>query len=559
LISGEVRALREDLFTFLVGGEAGHGVKKTGSVAAGILADMGRAVFQMDDYQSLIRGGHNFSVVSTAVDEISSHYMKANLVVALDDRSYRMHREHLRQDGVMVFNADQVEGGEGVGVPMTTEAEKHPRSDLILGVGAVAVLACALGWDREKIRGIVEASYPGGAEDNVAYAGRIYELAEEHIKGRIELASGDRRRPVLSGNQAIGLGALAAGLDVYLAYPMTPESPLLHFLAEQAEQFSIAVMHPESEVAVANMAIGAASAGARAMVGTSGGGLALMDEALSLAGMTETPLLCILGSRPGPATGVPTYTEQGDLKFALHKGHGEYSRIVASPGSIGEAGRLAAELLDLAWKFQTPAIMLTEKHLAESRTTVDLDLENMAWAEPSMHQNGEYQRYRDTDDGVSPALFPPSDQIIKWNSYEHDQAGITTEKAEIIARMHDKRFRKGQSLVGHLKEIRTVNVFGQSGPLIFTYGSSTMSVLEALRVLEADARVVQPIYLEPLPVWDLEKYLGSAPIVVEQSRAGQFAHLLREKMDMEPAAVIRRYDGRPFEPAELARQIEEVI
>ena len=279
-----------------------------------------------------------------------------------------------------------------------------------------------------------------------------------------------------------------------------------------------------------------------------------MDEAFSLAGMTETPLLCILGSRPGPATGVPTYTEQGDLKFAMNKGHGEYPRIVASPGHIAEAYRLAAQLLDLAWQFQTPAIMITEKHLAESRMTVELDLKEAVWAGALMHREGTYGRYKDADDGLSPMLFPPSSEVIKWNSYEHDEAGITTEKAEIIAQMHDKRFHKGESLVGHMKELQTVNVYGQSGPLIFTYGSSTLSVLEALRVLDTDARVVQPIYLEPLPVWDLEKYLGSAPVVVEQSRTGQFANLLREKMDMEPAAVIRRYDGRPFEPVELARQ-----
>ena len=551
--------MKDDLMTFLVGGEAGHGVKKAGSVAAGIFAGMGRNIFQMDDYQSLIRGGHNFSVISTAMDEITSHYMKADLSVALDAGSYRMHREHLAEDGIMVFNSDQVKDGQGLGIPMTAEANKYARPDLILGVGAVVALACGLGWDREKTGQVIGEVYPGGAEDNVAYAGRIYGLVEGRLKGRFALRSGERRRTVLSGNQAIGLGALAAGLDTYLAYPMTPASPLLHFLAEQAEEFGIVVMHPESEVAVANIAVGAAAAGARTMVGTSGGGLALMDEALSLAGMTETPLLCILGSRPGPATGVPTYTEQGDLKFAMNKGHGEYPRIVASPGHIEEAYRLAAQLLDLAWQFQTPAIMITEKHLAESRMTVELDLKEAVWAGALMHREGTYGRYRDAEEGISPLLFPPSAEIIKWNSYEHDQSGITTERAETVARMHDKRFRKGESLVRRMKEMRTVNVYGQSGPLIFTYGSSTMSVLEALRLLGADARVVQPIYLEPLPVWDLEKYLGSAPVVVEQSRAGQFASLLREKLDMEPAAVIRRYDGRPFEPAELARQIEEVI
>jgi 2-oxoglutarate ferredoxin oxidoreductase subunit alpha len=551
--------MRGDVFTFLVGGEAGHGVKKAGSVAAQLFSSAGNQVFQMDDYQSLIRGGHNFSVVSVSTEEIFSHYMKADLVVALDARSYHLHRNHLSERGIMVFNSDEVKKGQGVGIPLSSAAGRFPRPDLILGVGAVAILGAALGLEKERIHQLIGEEYPRGIEDNIAYADEIADRIGKKLKGAFSLESGEHKRPLLSGNQAVGLGALAAGLDVFLAYPMTPSSPLLHFLADHAREFGLAVMHPESEVAVANIAIGAAAAGARTMVGTSGGGLALMDEALSLAGMTETPLLCILGSRPGPATGVPTYTEQGDLGFAMHKGHGEYPRIVASPGSVAEAYRLSAELLDLAWRFQTPAILLTSKHLAESRMTVELETDEVPWAQPVMHQGKGYKRYLDTEDGVSPVLFPPSAEVIKWNSYEHDEMGITTEEAEVIARMHDKRFRKGETLTRVLKEIQTVNVYGQSGPLIFTYGATTMSVREALRAGDIEARVVQPVYLDPLPVWDLEKYIGSAPIVVEQSRAGQFAGLLREKLDMEPAAVLRRYDGRPFDPRELARQIEEVI
>jgi 2-oxoglutarate ferredoxin oxidoreductase subunit alpha len=551
--------MKREVFTFLVGGRAGEGVKKAGSVAAHLFASMGRCVFQMDDYQSLIRGGHNFSVISTSTGDITSHYMKANLVVALDARSYQLHQDHLADDGIMVFNSDEVEGGKGLGIPLKALAEKYPRPELRVGVGAIATLAAALNLGKERLRSVIKEEYPRDIQNNIAYADSIYELARPALGGKFHLKGGKRTRPILSGNQAMGLGAVAGGLDVYLGYPMTPSSPLLHFLAARAEEFGLAVAHPESEIAVANMAIGAAAAGARAMVGTSGGGFALMDEAFSLAGMTEIPLLCILGSRPGPATGVPTYTEQGDLRFALHKGHGEFPRMVASPGSVEEAYSLASEMLSLVWRFQTPGVLLTEKHLAESKMTVDIDVEKARWPEPKMHAKGEYRRYLDTEDGISPLLFPPSKQIIKWNSYEHDEAGITTERAKVIAQMHDKRQRKGEAIVAHLKDLKTVNEYGEKGVLIFTYGSTTMSVLEALRAGGIEARVIQPVFLEPLPTWELERHIGRAPVVVEQSRAGQFSNLLREKVGIEPRAVIKRYDGRPFDPLELAEEIKGVM
>jgi 2-oxoglutarate ferredoxin oxidoreductase subunit alpha len=309
------------------------------------------------------------------------------------------------------------------------------------------------------------------------------------------------------------------------------------------------------------MAIGAASAGARVMVGTSGGGFALMEEAYSFAGMAEVPFLCIMSSRPGPSTGVPTYTEQADLLFALGQGHGDFPRIVASPGTVAEAHTLAAELLSLVWDYQVTGMLLTEKHLSESGITVELDTGSAAWPDPALHEGGDYKRYLQTDNGVSPMLFPPSSELINWNSYEHDELGITTEEGEEIAAMHDKRCRKGDALVGRIREMRTVNRFGDKGPVIVTYGSTLMSVMEALRAGGIDARVVQPVYLEPFPVWEFEDLAGSEdePIVVEQSCTGQFARVLQEKTGIRAREVIKRYDGRPFEPNELAKQLSSII
>ena len=548
--------MAKDVFTFLVGGKAGEGIKKTGSVAAHLFSSMGREVFLMDDYQSLIRGGHNFTVVSSSARPITSHHMKADVVVALNERSYERHLKDVAEGGILVYNSDSVSGVEGVGLPLTTEARKYPNPGLRLGVGALTALVVSMGLNRRTLEKLIKKEYRRDVENNIAYATAIYDAAREKIDARFKLGEAGTEKPIITGNQAIALGAVAGGLDVYFAYPMTPVSPILHYLAVHDRDFGVAVVQPENEIAAFNMAIGSTFVGAKAMVATSGGGFGLMQEAFSLAGMVESPVLCVLGSRSGPSTGMATYTEQGDLRFAIHQGHGEFARIVASPGSVEEAFYLTAEMLDMVWRFQTPGIMLTEKHLAESAMTVHIDANQAKWPGPVLHGEGEHELYPDTDADVSPRMFPPSMDLVKWNSDEHDQKGFTTEDPTMASKMHEKRVRKNNTIVEHMKKMKTVNVFGSRGPVIITYGSTTMSVLEALRTGDIEATVVQPIYLEPLPVWELDKYAGTGVIVVEQSCAGQFAALLEERVGIRPRASIRRYDGRPFEPSELAAKIK---
>ncbi len=569
--------MSRDVFTYLVGGKAGEGVKKAGSVSANLFAEMGRFAFQYDDYQSLVRGGHNFSVVTTATRDVGSHYGKADLIVALDALSYGKHRGSLAPGGVLVCDPESVPGADAarnsadgsapddgpgtvVTVPIRAEAKKYPLPGLRVGVAGAATLCAVTGLTADALEELIRAEYPRDLENNVAYGRAIYAAVLAATDVRFPLERGDRARPLLAGNECIALGAVAAGLDVYAAYPMTPSSSLLHYLAKHDDELGVTVMHPESEIAVANIAVGAASMGARAMVGSSGGGFALMEEALSFAGMAEIPLLCMLSARSGPSTGVPTYTEQADLRFALNQGHGEFSRVVASPGSFAEAYRVTAELMDIAWRFQTVGIVLTEKHLSECSATVDIDVEGAAWPEPSLALTGAYRRYAVTEDVVSPMLFPPSGELVKWSSYEHDEYGVTTEDGETITLMHDKRNRKLATIEEHVKNLSTVVWHGDpDAPLIFTYGSTTMSVLEAVRAGGLNAAVVQPVYLEPFPTWELEGLKGTRPVVVEQSSTGQFETLLREKAGIEALASVRRYDGRPFEPLELARELEEVL
>ena len=549
-----------EIFTFLVGGKAGEGVKKAGSVAAHIFSGMGRHIFQMDDYMSLIRGGHNFSVVSTSPRWISSHYMKANLVMNFDKRSCETHVNDIAKNGIMIYNSDEQERENGIGIPLTSEAEKFPMKSLMYGVGAVAILSASIGFEKEQMNQIISSQYPRGIEDNIRFASTIYDMVFPDCGSKFLLEKGEKKRPIITGNEAISLGAIAGGLNVYYAYPMSPASTILHTLARVAENFGLAVVHAESEIAVINMAIGSTFTGAKSMVGTSGGGFALMTEGFSLAGITEAPVLIILSQRPGPATGVPTYTEQADLAFALTAGHGDFLRIIASPRTVREAYYLTAEMLDLVWKFQTPGILLTEKHLSESSMTVEIDIEKSTWAEPILHKDGEFKRYLDTDDGISPMLFPPSKQIIKWSSYEHDEFGITTENAEMISFMHDKRDKQLNTLIDHLKKQDTVKIIRGENPFnIITYGSTYMSVLEALKYGNLNPTIVAPIYLSPLPIWEMEEFRNQNNIVIEQSSTGQFTKLLKEKAGLNINETIKRYDGRPFDPIELSRKIKEVL
>jgi 2-oxoglutarate ferredoxin oxidoreductase subunit alpha len=551
--------MKKNIFTYIIGGKAGQGTKKAGIVAANFFADLKREVFQMNDYPSLIRGGHNFSVVSTSTNQIYSHYLNADLVIVLDQRSYDIHKNHVADDGILVFNSDKVKKGTGLGITISSESKKYHNSDLIEGVAGIAILTAYLDVNKKLLDKIIKKEYKNNFKDNKNFADSIYDQTNNKLKRKINLQKGKTKKKTISGSEAIGLGAAAAGLDIYFAYPMTPASPVLHFFASNGKKFGIVTVHPENEIAVANMAVGASFTGARSMVGTSGGGFCLMQETFSLAGMTEAPVLFYLGQRPGPSTGVPTYTEQGELLYSLYSGQGEFPRIVASPGTIEEAYYLTSELLNLIWHFQTPGILLSEKHLGESSISVDIKPNQTHWAKPNYSHSKKYQRYQYTKTGISPLLFPPSKHLIKWNSYEHDESGFTTEDAEMIKKMHMKRYRKLQYMKEYLKKnITTVNIYGKGSPYIFTFGSTTMSVLEALDYANINATVVQPIYLQPFPEWELSKYKGKKAIVVEQNSTGQLEQLLTQTVGIKPILSIRQFDGRPFDPIELGTKISQV-
>ncbi len=533
----------------LIGGKAGAGIKEAGRMLARVLADMGYHVFVYVDYPSLIRGGHNFVTVRFSDKKIASVRRKADIIVATDGRSIKAHLEDAKEDTLWIINEkEKLEGA--VKAPFKEVAPGFFKSSSVLGV-----ILKILGIPLEKGLPLI-VSLPQKEKNESIYR-EAYKSVKEFFK--VEDLNG-KKGEIITGNEAIALGAVDGGLDFYIAYPMTPASPVLHYLAKKKDEFRIKVIHPENEVSVINMALGVSYAGKRAMIGTSGGGFALMTEALSLSGMAELPLVIYEAQRAGPSTGVPTYTAQADLLFCLFAGHGDFPRVVLAPGDPEEAYLLTRKSLNIAWKFQIPVILLGDKHLGESIFTSYIKREREK-EEIKLWEGGNgYKRYEITEDGISPLAFPSTKgAVVKVSSYEHDERGITVEDALSVKKMQDKRLRKGETLRSYiLSQDYTVAVSGKrdADKVIITWGSNKGTVDE---VAESEGfKVVRPLVLEPFPTERIRAELEDANLLLclECSSSGQFEKLLNMS-GIFPHRSIRKYDGRPFFADELQKLLKE--
>ncbi|MEN6395382.1 MAG: 2-oxoacid:acceptor oxidoreductase family protein, partial [Methanoregula sp.] len=342
----------------LVGGKAGDGINNAGAIIAQLLNHLGYFVYIYTDYPSLIRGGHNFAVIRAADEPVGAHNNRVDFLVALNQETLDLHLPHC-PDCTVVANADLVKSinsGQTVSLRAILAAESAPA---ITGNSAmIGAFAKAAGIPWEIVQEVFNRHMPKAADENIRVAKRAY---DQISTARPVPALANPPHSLFSGNEAIGLGLVAGGLSTYIAYPMTPSSTLLHFLAGNAERFGITVIHPENEIAVILMGLGCAVAGAGTAVGTSGGGFCLMTEGLSFAGMAEIPIVIVVSQRTGPSTGLPTYTGQADLQFVLHAGQGEFPRLVVAPADASEAYRWSAAAIHLAGKYQVPAFVLTDK------------------------------------------------------------------------------------------------------------------------------------------------------------------------------------------------------
>lgn len=546
-------------YSVLIGGQAGDGIRQAGTLIAHLFSFLGYRIYFWDDYPSLIRGGHNFSIVRASDHKIGAHTNQVDVLVALTPATVEKHRWRLKPGGLLIYDVDAFTS-EGLGLPLAGIVKQAGGKPIMRNVAALGAVAKALGIDWPTLEAVVKAEVAKQTDLNLAVARASFERSGEP-RLRVERLSSEPL-PLLPGNEAIGLGAARAGLKLYISYPMTPSSSLLHFLAQNEEALGLVVYHPENEIAAVVTAIGAAYAGVRTMVGSSGGGFALMVEGVSLAAQNESPVIFFVSQRPGPSTGLPTYTAQSDLFFILNAGHGDFVRFAVAPGDPDEAFVLTGLAINMAWKYQIPAFVISDKNLSESTFSFESRGGEVERDEPLVWKGkGQYRRYERSQGGVSPLAFPGTPgAVVKVNSYEHDQYGITTEEAEETAEMQDKLLAKRGGLVGDVDRMEAVKVYGRkdSSKALVTWGSTKGACVEVAETL--GLRVVQPVVLEPLPVGQIRRALDGAETVigVENNATGCLSRLLGchgIKVDQ----TILKYDGRPFTIDELSKWVQERI
>ena len=543
----------------LVGGKAGDGINSAGAMVAQLLNHLGYRIYLSFDYPSLIRGGHNFAVIRGAEQGIGTCRNHVDFVLALNEATVELHSEKYTPGTVIISNKDLVKKG-GLGIPVKTILAEEKAPD-IMGNSAIIggfAKSAGIGWD--VVDAVFRAHIPKGADQNLAVAKRAYDLLDPVLPVQ---RCNNAACPLVTGNEAIGLGLVLGGLDAYVSYPMTPSSSLLHFLAEQQEHLGIQLVHPENEIAVILMALGFAYAGKRSAIGTSGGGFCLMTEGLSLAGQAELPLVLVVSQRTGPSTGLPTYTGQSDLQFVLHAGQGEYPRLIVAPGDAEEALFWSARAMNIAWKFQVPAFILADKTLSEGTYSIDPsavhELQVQRERSPVWDGIAPYLRYADTPSGVSPLAFPGvKDAVVKVNSYAHDEAGITAEDAETMVQMTKKRMNKWEGLIEETRTDSSVIHYGTPGAstTLLCWGS-TKGVCEEVAAMSG-WRVVRPVVLAPFPVDQVRKALEGVVrlIAVEENATAQLS-ALAERHGIIAGEKILRSDGRAFTIEDLDARIKE--
>ncbi len=545
--------------SILVGGKAGDGVKQSANSIARAFNRMGYSVFVYEDYPSIIRGGHNFSIIRASQKRIKSHQNQIDIVVAFNRETIDLHKEKMKDDVVVIFDSNEFLYKDGIGIEMTKIAQENKLPLIVRNSVALGALAGAAGINFSLIKDVIKSTLGDKQEENIKMAAVGCKMAKKVIAVQ---KTKNSQKPLLTGNEAIALGAVLGGLKFYIAYPMTPATSILHFLAQNQDELNIKTIQPENEISAVLMAEGCAYAGAKSMIGTSGGGFALMIEALSMAGQAEIPVMFVLSQRPAPGTGVPTYSMQGDLLFALNAGHGDFEKIVAAPADADQAFYLSAKLLNLAWKFQVPTILLSDKHLSESTFSFQGSKKRIKNESALLwNKRGVYKRYLQTKNGISPLAFAgEKNAIVKSTSYAHDEYGLTVEKSEMVVKMIDKRLRKKETIIKEMKKEKVVEVYGnkKSENALVAWGSSVGAAIEAAQNL--NIKLIQPIYLEPFPVWAIEKELRGVKnlINIETNVCGQLARVLRQN-GIETNHKILKYDARPFTPLELEEQLCKIL
>jgi len=499
-------------YDIVFGGKAGQGPNILTEVVSEGLIKKGFYVFYSRDYQSLIRGGHNFNILSFSDMPIYSNFSKIDILVCLDKNTLGIHKKYLKNKGIILRGEEE---------------------NMFFAGAVYKILGIDLKILEDGLRKL--KNY----EENIKHARKGYENEKRKLK-LPELNKQIQPLNFMNGSQAISFGAVSSGLDYYYAYPMTPATPVLTELSQMQLEKNMKhkTIELENEIAVMIAGLGSSITGKKVMVGTSGGGFDLMTEGLSMAGMAEIPIVVYLSSRPGPGTGVATYTSQGELNLALYSGHGEFSRLILAPGDPKECTELTNQAFYLSQKYRVPSIVLTDKHLAEAKYMIE----------------------------NSQKILPVENSITgmeRYNSYEHDEneKSIATEDKKIIKKNFERRMKKQEEINKETETFEMFKIYGKqnSKNLIIGWGSTKGAILDAVNEAKIDAKFLQILYMDPFsrkikPILEEAKNI----IIVENNSTAPLASLIAQKTGIiiNDKNKILRYDGRPFFSDELAKEIK---
>ena len=615
-------------FAVSIGGAAGQGVATPGDIFARIFSRRGLHVNAYNAYQSIIRGGHTFLTIRTGPEKVTNFGDRIDLLIPLNQDTIDRHLHLMRPGSAVVFNGDTIkpkdraDGVQFCPIPVN-ELSKGSRNKVEQNTLALAASLNMMGVGFQPLEEVLTEQFKKKGDtvvrENVGVARAGYDYAATNFKPFPDpLPMADARYAVLSGNIALAMGGVAAGVKFYCAYPMSPSTGVLHWMAEHARKAGIMVRQVEDEIGVINMAIGAAHADVRAMCATSGGGFALMTEGLGMSAMMETPVVVIDVQRAGPSTGVPTKTEQGDLWQMLGAGFGDFPKIIAAPTDILDCFKLVPEMHNLADRFQCPGIILSDLLLSEGRASVDpkdLDfnveidrgelitsvsvgptgqasvgttpLNSSRFALPtadslighsgrsphatvdsSDSQNG-YKRYKITETGISPRAIPGVPGYVHTAATdEHDEDGVLI--SDEFTNPHKRRAmmeKRQRKIAGIEAAVPPPKLTGEPGAdvTLIGWGSTKGVISEAVEILNSEgisANQLQIRWLVPLhgeAIVELLKTAGKRTIIVENNYSGQFARYLRSETSYVPDGYIRKYDGEPFMPHHIVAAVKEQV
>lgn len=570
-----------------IGGEAGFGIMVTGNILAKMLSRAGYWLFGYPEYPSLIRGGHNTYQIDFSNEKIYAPDIFIDVLVALNTETITLHEKELSQNSIIIFEEnEQFSISKKVNLlplPLLHLAKDSGGDILMRNTVALGALCAVLKTDIKILERVLTDQFlkkgETVCEQNIKAARNGYKAAlltiknkKLNIKLNIPTSSYKQKtnKITLSLNEAIGLSSIVANCKFFSAYPMTPINGLITFMASYAEKFNFIYKQPEDEIAAINMALGASFSGVRSMTATSGGGFSLMTEAFGLSGMAEIPLVVVMGQRPGPSSGLPTWTSQGDLNFMINASQGEFLRFVLAPGDLEEAYNLTLEAFNLADKYQTPVIILIDKFLAESIQNTEKFLVKKILPDLGKFINfqefeklSDYKRYQITSDGISPRALPgKGGPALIYNSYEHDEYGFSTENASQIKKMVEKRRRKEEKA---LLEAPPPKIYGP-GKATYTligWGSTKGPVIEALKYLNSNTNVANYLHfthLNPINNSNLSTLFKNInkPVLIEGNTIGQLGEIIKAKMGIAITNRFLKYDGRPFFPTEIVKFINNL-